>query len=173
MENLQTRRDFRDKHKMDTHHFYKNPNIKVFNRYKKEKMMTFLGYDFEKRPVLLMNIRRMFPDEDKINFQRYFISVFEELENMMADGVFMEIVIMDMRDASSGKNYTMNMLRKNIPLLGKFFPDRMYKMYLINTSWTLKMVWYAVSKFLHPLTKAKINVFSSGDNAELFKTLSK
>lgn len=61
-------------------------------------------------------------------------------------------------------------IKSLIPILGNYFPDLLYKMFLINASFVMRSAWNVIYRFLHPVTQKKITLIGSGKN-EILKLL--
>jgi len=51
------------------------------------------------------------------------------------------------------------MLQKFFQIGGDFFPETIWKIYIINTPFVFRAAWGVAKAFVHPITQAKINVF--------------
>jgi len=70
------------------------------------------------------------------------------------------------------ENSSLSVLKYEIDTLQNHYPERLYKLFAVNTTWLAKTLWYAVKPFLKETTRNKISLI--GDNIEeIFKTLSK
>ena len=80
------------------------------------------------------------------------------------------IAILDANNISN-ENSSIGVLKFQIDILQNHFPERLYKLFVVNMSWLPKTIWYAVKPFIKESTKNKINLF--GDNTdEILKALS-
>ena len=46
-----------------------------------------------------------------------------------------------------------------------YFPESLYKMYLVNAPFIFTAIWNIISPWIHPITKAKIRIVKSKDEA--------
>lgn len=59
-------------------------------------------------------------------------------------------------DGASTSNFNMEYTKSLLPILGNYFPDVAYKMYIINAGFLLKTLYKAISSVIHPRTREKI-----------------
>jgi hypothetical protein len=62
--------------------------------------------------------------------------------------------------AHMGKSFY-DPIKKAIEIDGWFYPESLYKMFIVNSPWVFKTLWAVVRPWLHPITQAKINVVGS------------
>ena len=70
---------------------------------------------------------------------------------MMKGHIFNEFIIFNVAGLSTA-NISISFAKMIIPILSHFYPDRMFKLYLINTSFFIKGAWWAVRPFVHTTT---------------------
>lgn len=59
------------------------------------------------------------------------------------------------------------LIKSLIPIFGNYFPDLLYKQYIVRAGFVIRGLWNVVQGFLHPVTQAKINLM--GSNTEEIK----
>ena len=64
-------------------------------------------------------------------------------------------------DGASKSNINMDYMKSLIPVLGNYFPDVLYKMYIINAGFLLKTIFKAASSLIHPRTREKIQMIGT------------
>eukprot|EP00826_Nyctotherus_ovalis_P023848 TRINITY_DN1834_c0_g1_i7.p1 TRINITY_DN1834_c0_g1~~TRINITY_DN1834_c0_g1_i7.p1 ORF type:complete len:350 (+),score=111.56 TRINITY_DN1834_c0_g1_i7:669-1718(+) len=64
-----------------------------------------------------------------------------------------------------------NTLKEMISSLQANYNSRLAKMYILNVSFGIRLVWSIVSNFINPITRSKILVFDSGSPEELRKDI--
>lgn len=60
-----------------------------------------------------------------------------------------------------------NTIRKAIPLCLKYFPELLYKAFIVNAPLSFSGFWDSISALLPPDTKAKVRVLGGASNEEL------
>ena len=58
-----------------------------------------------------------------------------------------------------------NILKAIMSIGNLYFPESLYKMYLVNAPFIFTAIWNIISPWLHPITKAKIRIVKSKDEA--------
>jgi hypothetical protein len=70
-------------------------------------------------------------------------------------------VIEDRRNFAMTRNFSLQLLRAVLPIIQTYYPERTFRIYIINPEFMLKMVWNVVTPFLDKRTLAKIRVLKS------------
>mmetsp|Transcript_28805 Transcript_28805/g.72345 ORF Transcript_28805/g.72345 Transcript_28805/m.72345 type:complete len:376 (-) Transcript_28805:53-1180(-) len=78
------------------------------------------------------------------------------------------IVIYDCRDLCR-RNLDLVFSRAVVPVIEAHFPERLERVLIINSHWTMNFFWSAISLLLAPEVKAKIAVSGSSSGSELLK----
>jgi len=92
--------------------------------------------------------------QEKLNFLKEKSS--EETGHM----TYKAIVIMDMSDLSRkhlGKSFR-GPIQEILQIDQYYYPESLYKLYLINCPLVFRMLWAVIKPWLHPLTAARINI---------------
>jgi len=76
-------------------------------------------------------------------------------------------IIVDLGGAGTGllSGKKRVVVQKVIGIGGDYFPESLWKMYVINTPWALKAMFSVVKPFIHPVTQAKINIIGDPKHA--------
>ncbi len=79
---------------------------------------------------------------------------------------------MDLKDYS-GKNIEIDGLKKLAPVLGNYFPDGLYRKFVVNAGFMENLIYKGVQLFIHPVTKEKIQVMGTNKekNVEVMKSV--
>lgn len=76
--------------------------------------------------------------------------------------VYKQINVFNLKDIGiTSANKFKAVIQKCIEREGDQFPETVYKMYFVNTNFWFKAAWAVVSMFVHPATKAKIQMLGS------------
>lgn len=62
-------------------------------------------------------------------------------------------------------------MKFQIDILQLYYPERLYKLFLVNMAWFQKTIWYAVKPFVKDSTRKKISLIGD-NNEEIFKAIS-
>jgi len=82
--------------------------------------------------------------------------------------------ILDFKGVGLGKaGQVYGYLQQTSAISQNYYPERLGKMYLINTPWGFSTVFSVVKRFLDPVTVAKIHVLGSGYKSELLSQVPK
>ncbi len=111
----------------------------------------------------------LFKDIEKDNLVKYMGRFIHDNITKTNPKVDKYIIVIDTEGFTSD-NFDMDKLKALAPILGNYFPDMLYKMFLINVGFMIKMLYKGISLFLHPVTREKIQVIGGG-NAILEKFL--
>lgn len=64
---------------------------------------------------------------------------------------------MDIDDFSNSK-VDISTLKKIGPILSNYFPDILFKMFMVNSNSFFKLIFKGLQSFMHPVTRQKINM---------------
>lgn len=64
----------------------------------------------------------------------------------------------------TNENASVNILIFQIEIVQSHYPERLYKIFVVNMSWFHRTLWFAVKPFLKESTKRKVNLI--GDDSE-------
>ena len=64
-------------------------------------------------------------------------------------------------DGATKSNVNMDFIKSLMPILGNYFPDVCYKMFIINAGFLLKTLFKAASSMIHPVTREKIKMIGT------------
>lgn len=82
--------------------------------------------------------------------------------------------IMDLKGVGIGKASSVyGYIQKTSTISQNYYPERLGKLYVINAPWGFSAVWAFISRWLDPVTVAKIHILGSGYEAELAKQIPK
>ena len=90
-----------------------------------------------------------------------------EISKKVKQQRYKHTIIVDLGGAGSGllNGKRRNTIKKVIDIGGNYFPESLWKMYVINTPWVLKAGWSMVKPWIHPVTIAKINICGAPKDA--------
>jgi len=58
-----------------------------------------------------------------------------------------------------------NLLKKIFDIGSTYYPETMFKIYLINAPLVFRAIWAVIKPWLHPITVAKVNLLGSSKEA--------
>jgi hypothetical protein len=77
-------------------------------------------------------------------------------------------IIYDAQSAGR-RNFDYKLFSKLTPVLGSYFPETLYRMYLVNASGLIRGLFGMSKAFIHPRTLVKVKVLGTAQN-EMRKT---
>ena len=118
-------------------------------------------YDNEGRPVIVVRMRSHVkgkgnPDDAVLHI----ILMVETAIKWMYPPVYQFTVVVDFT-GSSMKNYDTAMLKRVLHVLQTVYPERLGKMWMLNSPWVFSGVWRLVKGMLHKRTVSKIQFVGS------------
>jgi hypothetical protein len=135
----------------------------------------WFGFDKEKRPCLIIKVRRHIPKacpiEETLKFCVYCIE--QGIKLMEQAGSTKMVVIWD-REGFTRKNFDSSMfglLKKLIGILQDFYAERLAVMYVLHSNWFFKSLFAAVKPFLAEKSKQKVKIIDKP--ADLLKFFDK
>jgi len=88
--------------------------------------------------------------------------------------IYKHVMVMDVSGASmSSLNKFKNLVQTVITEEQHLFPETLYKLYIINASWTFRAIWSIISNFVDPITYQKINVLGNKYIDDMVKIMDK
>ncbi len=128
-------------------------------------MAIMMGKDKYMQPILLIRIRLVNPKATTEDRMRRFIFYTLEymIRNLPKDGDRYS-AIFDFKGAGLS-NMNMKQIKEMAPVIQDCYPERTYKIFVVNANWLLKIVWGIVKPFLDPctVTRVHLNIFLGGD----------
>ena len=79
------------------------------------------------------------------------------------------VMIIDIKNKEEG-DVSINLMKQLNPILSNYFPDVLFRMYIINVGFFIKSVVKMAMSFLHPVTKKKIQIIGTSKD-EIFNAL--
>lgn len=70
----------------------------------------------------------------------------------------------------TSENASVNILTFQIDMVQNHYPERLYKIFVVNMGWFQRTIWFAVKPFVKESTKKKINLIGD-DNEEIIRAL--
>lgn len=149
------------------------PETEFYQNLRKNMLFTSFGQDKQGHPIMFENIEKYnVPELSKAFGENpdacieYRLRVYSQAWNKKHQeakkrGVIMykHVNIFNMNNVGlMSVKSILDILKKFMKKEGDLFPETVYKMYIINTGWTFKMIWKIVSLFVHENTIAKIKI---------------
>ncbi|XP_057763495.1 sec14 cytosolic factor [Arachis stenosperma] len=129
------------------------------------------GLSQGKYPVMIVLTRNHFPAKDQIQFKKFVVYLLDKTIASGFKGREMGneklIGILDLQNISY-KNVDARALITGFQFLQAYYPERLYKCYLLHMPWFFVSVWRLVSRFLEKATLEKIVIVSNDDEERAF-----
>ncbi len=75
------------------------------------------------------------------------------------DGIF---IILDLEGLSLAHRAAVRFTEILNRMDEKYYPERMYKIFIINAPWVFPVIWTMVKLFMDPVTLTKVQIFTTG-----------
>ncbi|EFN59997.1 hypothetical protein CHLNCDRAFT_133154 [Chlorella variabilis] len=136
-----------------------------------ERLVAWKAHDASGRPILLARVGRaqqLVKPERYDDFATALLTLVHrglttQLSNSNGPGEQM-VVVLDCRGGSSiGLTRHMGLLKKLAVTLNQHYPDRLFRLHLLELPLLLRWVLHAVTPLLHPNTRSKVVLSSMSD----------
>jgi hypothetical protein len=117
-----------------------------------ERRRAFLlriGVDRQERPILLLKARDYLPKEMRLeDVERYLLYTLESALSELPPHVDSYSMIIDVKDMAY-RNFSLSQCKHILTLFQNYYPERLARAFVINTSWIVKIFWKSLKPFLH------------------------
>lgn len=88
-----------------------------------------------------------------------------KIDQTVKSGVqrYKHTVVVDLKGTGMGllKGKNRTIIKRIFGVGGDYFPESVWKIYVINTPFIFRACWAIVKPWIHPITQAKVNIFGS------------
>mmetsp|Transcript_12214 Transcript_12214/g.23169 ORF Transcript_12214/g.23169 Transcript_12214/m.23169 type:complete len:414 (-) Transcript_12214:1697-2938(-) len=107
------------------------------------------GNDRQDRPIILFRACRYLPKEMQLeDVERYLLYLLESTLRELPPHVDAYSMIFDVKDAAY-RNFSLSHNKYLLTLFQNYYPERLARAFIINSSWAIKIFWKSVKPFLH------------------------
>eukprot|EP00455_Lapot_gusevi_P031720 TRINITY_DN344_c0_g2_i6.p2 TRINITY_DN344_c0_g2~~TRINITY_DN344_c0_g2_i6.p2 ORF type:complete len:253 (-),score=82.20 TRINITY_DN344_c0_g2_i6:605-1363(-) len=143
------------------------------------------GHDREGHPIYYERTGKVDPTDMLTNFtideaKAFHVQMLEEittLKHLQSEQtgklVYKHTVIMDL-EGLGRKHLSKNFytpIKSMIDIDQYYYPETLWRLYIINAPFIFKMLWSAVKPWIHPITRERIQVLGSDYKQQLLKTI--
>lgn len=108
-----------------------------------------LGNDRQDRPIVLFRGCRYLPKEMKLeDVERYIVYILESTIRELPPHVDAICLIIDVK-GTAYRNFSLAHNKHLMTLCQNYYPERLARAFVVNSSWAVKIFWKSIKPFLH------------------------
>ena len=119
-------------------------------------MALVIGNDKTGCPIILCRVRYMdHKNSTQERMRNYGLYSVETAISRMNPGIYQFIFILDFEDTGLA-NVDLKLFKDMAPIVQCCYPERIYKVYVVNINWLMNMVWKIMKAFMEESTVRKV-----------------
>ncbi|KAL0477247.1 hypothetical protein AKO1_005840 [Acrasis kona] len=123
------------------------------------------GVDKFGRPVIFMSPGKE-NSTDYVKNVKLLVYTLERAVDNMPDGVEQMTWLIDFNGYSRKNNLPYGVCMEVLGILSNHYPERLGSCFMVDTPWLFSLSWKAISPFVNPVTKSKLNFVSGSADAK-------